>query len=197
MRCRYRLCLARLTFIKQCFCSTSLRATIWVISMIILHNKLRLMMRSLNLSVVYEGESDMTKTLVALGTAAAIGAAALTTSTAASAQPWVAPVVAGSVIAGGMVGAAIASSPHYYYPAYYRPRGLFTYGYNDCGCVHYYCPEPGVYAPPAYDQPYAHRYYGQPHYGGYARPYRYRYASHYRYHRPHVRPYYHAGHRRW
>ena len=178
-----------------------MRAAIWVILMITLHTKLRLVMRSLNWSVVYEGESDMAKTLVALGTAAAIGAAALTTSTPAPAQPWVAPVVVGSVVAGGMVGAAIASSPHYYYPAYYRPRGLFTYGYNGCGCMPCYYQEPAVaprgYAPPAYDQPYVQGYYGQPYYRGYMRPYRYRYASHHRYGHPHVRPYYRSGYRHW
>jgi hypothetical protein len=61
----------------------------------------------------------MAKSLVALGTAAAIGAAALTTSTPAAAQAWIAPVIVGSVISGAVVGAA-AASPHYYDP-YYQP----------------------------------------------------------------------------
>jgi hypothetical protein len=46
----------------------------------------------------------MANSLVALGTAAAIGAAALTTSTPAAAQAWIAPVIVGSVISGAVVG---------------------------------------------------------------------------------------------
>jgi hypothetical protein len=42
----------------------------------------------------------LAKSLVALGTVAAIGAGTLTTSTPAAAQAWVAPVIVGSVIAG-------------------------------------------------------------------------------------------------
>jgi hypothetical protein len=153
----------------------------------------------------------MTKTLVALGTAAAIGAAALTTFTPAAAQPWVAPVVAGSVVTGAFVGAAVASSPYYY-----RPRGLFGY-FNNCGCASYHYPaygapaDPYVYAQPyvqpyvqpnyeQYEQPYAQPYreqYEQPYAQPYARPYYQRHASYRPYGRPYVRPYYRANYRRW
>jgi len=112
----------------------------------------------------------MAKTLVALGTAAAICAAALTTPTPAAAQPWVAPVIVGSVIAGGFVGAAVASSPHYY-------SGYASYDYPACNCPP--PADPYVYAPRVYYQPYA-----QPYYQGYAQPYYQRYA------RPYARPYY-------
>jgi hypothetical protein len=164
----------------------------------------------------------MAKTLVALGTAAAIGAAALTTFTPAAAQPWVAPVVAGSVITGAFVGAAVASSPYNY-----RPRGLFGYNYpNHCGCASYHHPayaepaDPYVNAQPyyeqQYEQPYYQRYeqpyaqpyyqryeqpYAQPYYQRYAqpyaRPYYQRHASYRPYGRPYVRPYYRANYRRW
>jgi hypothetical protein len=66
----------------------------------------------------------MAKSLVALGTAAAIGAAALTTSTPAAAQAWITPVIVGSVISGAAVGAAAASycyDPYCQPPPYYQP----------------------------------------------------------------------------
>ena len=65
----------------------------------------------------------MAKNLVALGTAAILGAATLTTSKPAAAQPWLLPVAAG-FLTGAFVGAA-AASPYNgygyngYYPAYY------------------------------------------------------------------------------
>lgn len=151
----------------------------------------------------------MAKTLLALGAAIAIGAAAFTQSSPASAQPWVAPVVAGSVIAGGIVGAAVASSPCCggYYTAGVAccggaPRGLFTSGFGGgCGWQPYGYP---AYGPaPYYTQPglpyvrpyYYHRFthpYMRPYYWHYYRPY----ARH-DYHRYGNRPYHHAHHRHW
>ena len=131
----------------------------------------------------------MAKSLVALGTAAAIGAAALTTPTPAAAQAWLAPVIVGSVLTGAFVGAA-AASPHYYDPYYH----------------HYAQPYYEQYAEPYYEQytePYYQRY-ARPYYQGYARSYDQRYAQPYdqRY-RPSVRhtvrttARYRADDRRW
>jgi hypothetical protein len=159
----------------------------------------------------------MRKRLVALGTAMAMSAAAFTSPKPASAQAWVAPVVIGSVIAGGVVGAALASQP--YYP-YYRPRGIFGYGYSyNCGCATYYCPRPQFggytyYWPRAhyryytrryygrryyrpYVQAYRHRYYSHRYYGSYrrySRPHRYSYAAYRGRHRPYVRAHYRYNH---
>ncbi len=105
----------------------------------------------------------MAKRLVALGTAAILGAATLTTSKPAAAQPWLLPVAAG-FLTGAFVGAAAASpypyySPYYGYNGYgyngygYNGYGYNGYGYNGYSC-HYHC---GHYYP-AY-------------YGGYAEPY--------------------------
>jgi hypothetical protein len=100
----------------------------------------------------------MAKSLVALGTAAAIGAAALTTSTPAAAQAWIAPVI---VISGAVVGPAVASP--YYYDPYYQPYARPYYqGYA----------EPyEQYAEPyeQYEEPVEQ--YAEPVYGGYAEPY--------------------------
>jgi len=150
----------------------------------------------------------MAKTLLALGAAIAIGAAAFTQSTPASAQQWVVPVVAGSVIAGGIVGAAVASSPCYggytvgvgYCGS--APRGLFTSGFGSgCGCQPYgypaYGPAP-YYMPPGL--PYVWRYYYHRFAHPYMRPYyRHYYRSYVRqnYHRYANRLYYHAHHRHW
>jgi hypothetical protein len=90
----------------------------------------------------------MAKSFVALGTAAILGAATLTTSKPAAAQPWLLPVAAG-FLTGAFVGAA-AASPYPYYSPYYGYNG---YGYNGYGYNGYYN---GYY--PAY-------------YGGYAEPY--------------------------
>jgi len=147
----------------------------------------------------------MTRTLVALGAALAIGAAAFTQSTPASAQSWVAPVVAGSVIAGGIVGAAVASSPcHGGYTVSVgccgsAPRGLFTSGFGGgCGCGTSGYP---AYGPtPYYTQP------GLP----YVQPYYYHHRFVHPYVRHYYRPYvrhdyhrygayraYHRAHRHW
>ncbi len=109
----------------------------------------------------------MAKRLAALGTAAVLGAATLTTSNPAAAQPWLLPVVAGSFLTGAFVGAA--ASPYYpysspYYGGYngygyngyyngYNGYGYNGYGYNGYSC-HYHC------------RPYYPAYYG-----GYAEPY--------------------------
>jgi len=90
----------------------------------------------------------MTKTLVALGTAAILGAGTLTTSKPAAAQPWLLPVAAG-FLTGAFVGAA-AASPNPYYSTYYG-------GYGGYG---------GYYG--GYGGYYNNAYYGaQPYYGGY------------------------------
>jgi hypothetical protein len=61
----------------------------------------------------------MARTLLTLGTAAAIGAAAFTTPSPAAAQAWIAPVIVGSLIVGGIAGAAAATAPYYdSYPEY-------------------------------------------------------------------------------
>jgi hypothetical protein len=97
-------------------------------------------------------ESDMAKSLVALSTAAILGAATLTTSKPAAAQPWLLPVVAG-FLTGAFVGGAAASPYPYYSPYYaYNGYGYNGYGYNGYGYNGYN----GYY--PAY-------------YGGYAAPY--------------------------
>lgn len=148
-------------------------------------------------------ERDMAKTLVALGAAVAIGAAAFTTSsTPAAAQRWVAPVVAGSVVAGGIVGAAAASSPCGYGYDYYRPRGLFgDFNTNNCGCGFRGYPAYSVPAQPymqpddeqdeQYEQPSYRRHahsYGQPDDEQYEQPYVQR---HYQRHmHPSMNPYY-------
>jgi hypothetical protein len=46
----------------------------------------------------------MAKSLVTLGAAAALGTATLTTSSPATAQPWLAPVIVGSFLTGAFVG---------------------------------------------------------------------------------------------
>jgi len=95
-------------------------------------------------------ENDMARSLVALGTVAVLSTATLTTSNPAAAQPWLLPVIAGSLLTGAFAGAAVASPYPYYYPYY---NGYNGYGYNGyyngcCGSSYY----------PAY-------------YGGYAQPY--------------------------
>ena len=95
-------------------------------------------------------ENDMARSLVALGTVAVLSTATLTTSNPAAAQPWLLPVIAGSLLTGAFAGAAAASPYPYYYPYY---NGYNGYGYNGyyngcCGSSYY----------PAY-------------YGGYAQPY--------------------------
>jgi|SRR6516162_8142943 len=62
----------------------------------------------------------MAKSLVAVGTAAVLGTATLTTSNPAAAQPWLLPVVAG-FLAGAFVGGATAS-PYPYYSPYASDR---------------------------------------------------------------------------
>jgi hypothetical protein len=94
----------------------------------------------------------MAKSLVALGTAAILGAAPLTTSKPAAAQPWLLPVAAG-FLTGAFVGAA-AASPYPYYSPYYGYNGYGYNGYYNGYSCHYHC---GHYYP-AY-------------YGGYAEPY--------------------------
>jgi len=155
----------------------------------------------------------MAKTLVALGAAVVISAVAFTHSTPATAEPWVAPAVAGSFVAGGIVGAAVASSPCYGgysggVDCFGNPlRGLFTAGFGgNCGCesssYRSYGPTT-YYTEPAqpYVQPYYHHRYTRP----YVRPsYRFRYRHFYR---PYVRHDYHrygayrphdrAHNRRW
>src|SRR5215468_2761867 len=79
----------------------------------------------------------MAKSLVALGTAAILGAATLTTSEPAAAQPWLLPVAAG-FLTGAFVDAA-AASPYPYY------NGYNGYGYNG-----YYPAYYGGYAEPYY-----------------------------------------------
>jgi hypothetical protein len=75
----------------------------------------------------------MAKSLVALGTAAILGAATLTTSKPAAAQPWLLPVVAG-FLTGAFVGGAAASPYPYYSPYYgYNGYGYNGYGYNGYG----------------------------------------------------------------
>src|SRR5215471_15725985 len=96
----------------------------------------------------------MAKSLVSLGTAMILGAATLTTSEPAAAQPWLLPVAAG-FLTGAFVGAA-AASPYPYYPAYYGYNG---YGYNDYGYNGY--GYNGYY--PAYYSGYA-----EPYYAGYS-----------------------------
>ena len=78
----------------------------------------------------------MAKNLVALGTAAILGAATLTISKPAAAQPWLLPVAAG-LLTGAFVGAA-AASPYY------------GYGYNGYGYNGYYPAYYGGYAEPYY-----------------------------------------------
>ena len=99
-------------------------------------------------------ENDMARSLVALGTVAVLSTATLTTSNPAAAQPWLLPVIAGSLLTSAFAGAA-AASPYPYYSPYYYPyyNGYNGYGYNGyyngcCGSSYY----------PAY-------------YGGYAQPY--------------------------
>jgi uncharacterized membrane protein len=65
----------------------------------------------------------MAKSLIALGTAAALGAVTLTTTpNPAAAQAWLVPVIVGSLVTGAFSGAA--GSPYYgpydYYNNYYR-----------------------------------------------------------------------------
>jgi hypothetical protein len=97
-------------------------------------------------------ESDMAKSLVALGTAAILSAATLTTSKPAAAQPWLLPVAAG-FLTGAFVGAA-AASPNPYYSPYYGGYGGYYGGYG------------GYYG--GYGGYYNTAYYGaQPYYGGY------------------------------
>jgi hypothetical protein len=115
--------------------------------------------------VGYNRESDMAKSLVALGTAAVLGTATLTTSHPAAAQPWLLPVIAGA-----FVGAAAASSypyssypyssyPYSSYPysSYPYYNGYNGYGYNGYGYNGYY----GSYHPAYYGG------YAQPYYAGY------------------------------
>ncbi len=108
----------------------------------------------------------MAKRLVALGTAAVLGAATLTTSNPAAAQPWLLPVLAGSFLTGAFVGAA--ASPYPYYPTYYS--GCNGY-YN--GCNGYYNGYSGYYN--GYYNGYSCHHHCQPYYpayyGGYAEPY--------------------------
>jgi len=91
----------------------------------------------------------MAKSLVALGTAAMLGAATLTTSKPAAAQPWLLPVAAG-FLTGAFVGAA---SPYPYYP--------HGYGYNGYGYNGYYNGYNG----------YGYNGYNPAYYSGYAEPY--------------------------
>jgi hypothetical protein len=95
----------------------------------------------------------MAKSLVALGAAAMLGAATLTTSKPAAAQPWLLPVAAG-FLTGAFVGAA-AASPYPYYPPYYG------YGYNGYGYNGYYNGYNG----------YGYNGYNPAYYSGYAEPY--------------------------
>jgi hypothetical protein len=87
----------------------------------------------------------MAKSLVALGTAAILGAATLTTSKPAAAQPWLLPVVAG-FLTGAFVGGA-AAPPSPYHSPYYGYNG---YGYNGYGNNGYYPAHYGGYAAPYY-----------------------------------------------
>jgi hypothetical protein len=97
----------------------------------------------------------MAKSLVAVGTAAVLGTATLTTSNPAAAQPWLLPVVAG-FLAGAFVGGATASpypyySPYYGYSGYgYNGYGYNGYGYNGYGYNGYYPAYYGGYAAPYY-----------------------------------------------
>ena len=128
----------------------------------------------------------MAKSLVALGTAAAIGVAALTTPTPAAAQAWLAPVIVGSVLTGAFVGAA-AASPHYYDPYYEQYAEPYYEQYAQPYYEQYTEPYE-QYAQPYYEQytepyeqytePYYQRY-ARPYYQGYARPYYQRYARPY------------------
>ena len=70
----------------------------------------------------------MAKSLVALGTAAILGAATLTTSKPAAAQPWLLPVAAG-FLTGAFVGAAAASPNPYYSPYYGGYGGYYNNAY--------------------------------------------------------------------
>lgn len=95
----------------------------------------------------------LAKSLVALGTVAAIGAGTLTTSTPAAAQAWVAPVIVGSVIAGAFCwGGSSLALP-------LRPLWLPT---RD--------PTTGD-IPESYYQGYAEPYYQRPYVSRYIRPY--------------------------
>jgi hypothetical protein len=103
----------------------------------------------------------MTKSLVALGTATVLGAATLTTSNPAAAQPWLLPVIAGTFLTGAFVGAAAASPYPYYYPydSGYNGYGYNGYGYNGYGYNGYGY---NGYGYPCYHhcQPYYPAYYG-------------------------------------
>ena len=105
----------------------------------------------------------MAKSSVALGTAAILGAATLTTSKPAAAQPWLLPVAAG-FLTGAFVGAAAASPYPYYSPNYsygYNGYGYNGYGYNGYGYNGYGYNGYGYNGGPYYPA----------YYGGYAEPY--------------------------
>jgi hypothetical protein len=111
----------------------------------------------------------MAKSLVALGTAAILGAATLTTSKPAAAQPWLLPVVAG-FLTGAFVGGAAASPYPYYSPYYgYNGYGYNGYGYNGYGYNGYGY---NGYGNNGYGyNGYGNNGYYPAHYGGYAAPY--------------------------
>jgi hypothetical protein len=102
-------------------------------------------------------ESDMARSLVALGTVAVLGTATLTTSNPAAAQPWLLPVVAGAFLG------AAAASPYPYYNGYngygYNGYGYNGYGYNGYGYNGY-----------GYNG-YGYNGYYPAYYGGYGGPY--------------------------
>jgi hypothetical protein len=116
----------------------------------------------------------MAKSLVALGTAAVLGTATLTTSNPAAAQPWLLPVVAG-FLAGAFVGGATASPYPYYSPNYgYSGYGYNGYGYNGYGYNGYGYNGYGYngYGYNGYGyNGYGYNGYYPAYYGGYAAPY--------------------------
>jgi hypothetical protein len=112
----------------------------------------------------------MKRTLLALGAAVAIGAAAFMQSAPASAQAFVSSPCCGGFIASPGCRSDV-------------PRGLFTSGFAGCGCGTYGYP---AYAPgPYYTQP------GLP----YVRPYYYHHRFVHPYTHPYMHPYYRHGYR--
>src|SRR5262249_31306701 len=118
----------------------------------------------------------MAKSLVSLGTAMILGAATLTTSEPAAAQPWLLPVAAG-FLTGAFVGAA-AASPYPYYNGYngygYNGYGYNGYGYNGYGYNGYGYNGYGYngYGYNGYGyNGYGYNGYYPAYYGGYAEPY--------------------------